>query len=73
MRYTYTLLLFWTASCCLLAQVCVEGQVLDALTGEPLPWANILLVGTNQGEVSDIYGQFKLCASIAEQDGYTLE
>lgn len=38
----------------------VEGCVLDADTGEPLPGASVLLVGTQRGAFTDEVGRFKL-------------
>ncbi len=36
----------------------ISGSVRDAQTGEVLPGANILIVGTSLGGASDIKGQF---------------
>ncbi len=36
----------------------VRGTILDAVTNEPLPWANVVLVGTSIGGASDIEGKF---------------
>ena len=36
----------------------VRGTILDAVTSEPLPWANVVLVGTSIGGASDIEGKF---------------
>ncbi|MEL6142739.1 MAG: carboxypeptidase-like regulatory domain-containing protein [Bacteroidota bacterium] len=36
------------------------GQVIDSLTGDPLSWANIQVVGTDQGTQSDDAGEFLL-------------
>ncbi|MFX0141068.1 MAG: carboxypeptidase-like regulatory domain-containing protein, partial [Candidatus Hodarchaeota archaeon] len=36
----------------------IAGTVKDAKTGEPLPGANILIVGTSIGAASNIEGQF---------------
>lgn len=36
----------------------LAGTVLDAQSGEPLPGANIQLVGTTMGAVSDLYGKY---------------
>ncbi|MEM6398584.1 MAG: von Willebrand factor type A domain-containing protein [Bacteroidota bacterium] len=73
MRYTYTSLLLFFAGCCLSAQICFEGQVLDAISGEPLIGASILQLESNQGTVADLYGRFKLCATVEERENYTLE
>lgn len=36
----------------------VRGTILDAVTSEPLPWANVILIGTSVGGASDIEGKF---------------
>ena len=36
----------------------VRGTILDAVTSEPLPWANVVLIGTSIGGASDIEGKF---------------
>jgi TonB-dependent receptor len=36
----------------------VRGTILDAVTSEPLPWANVILIGTSIGGASDIEGKF---------------
>jgi TonB-dependent receptor len=38
----------------------ITGSVKDAQTGEPLPGANILIVGTSLGAASDLNGEFVL-------------
>lgn len=38
----------------------IAGSVKDAQTGEPLPGANILIVGTSIGAASDLNGEFVL-------------
>ncbi|MEM8485218.1 MAG: DUF5686 family protein [Bacteroidota bacterium] len=42
------------------AQHLVEGIVLDAETGEPLPAANVQIDGTYQGTITNVDGQFSL-------------
>lgn len=41
-----------------LAQVTVKGQVVDAETGEPLIGAAVTIMGTTQGSVTDLDGNF---------------
>jgi outer membrane receptor protein involved in Fe transport len=36
----------------------IEGKVVDAETGEPLPGVNVLLQGTNRGAATDVNGYF---------------
>ena len=38
----------------------IKGTVLDSETGRPLPYASILLNGTNRGTVSNLDGEFTL-------------
>ena len=38
----------------------VHGTILDAVTSEPLPWANVIIVGTSIGGASDIEGKFAI-------------
>ena len=44
----------------MLAQRTITGQVTDAETGETLIGANILVVGTSSGTISDIDGNYEL-------------
>lgn len=62
-----TLLLLFTLSFCLNAQgirygsrVTLKGQVIDAKTQLPIPFANIGFVGKGIGTVSDEYGNYTL-------------
>ena len=38
----------------------ISGTITDAETGEPLIGANILVVGTSSGTITDIDGNFEL-------------
>ncbi len=38
----------------------ISGRVTDGSTGEPLPFVNIIVVGTTQGAASDIDGYFSI-------------
>ncbi|HTX98568.1 MAG TPA: TonB-dependent receptor [Bacteroidota bacterium] len=38
----------------------IKGRVIDKATGDPLPYANVLVVGTNIGAATDIGGNFIL-------------
>jgi hypothetical protein len=44
----------------------VSGIVTDAQLGEPLPGANVLIVGSNVGTVTNLSGEFSLRASEGE-------
>jgi TonB-dependent receptor len=64
-----TLLLFISVSA-LLAQGTITGVVADSAKGEPLIGANVYLVGTALGSVTDIEGKYRI-VSVPEGD-YTL-
>lgn len=58
------LLLSWLLPVLSWAQsVVISGQVQDTQTNDPLAGANILVVGTNQGTVTDIEGHYSLSVS----------
>ena len=38
----------------------IQGKVIDKTTRQPIPYANIVLVGTNYGTATDQKGEFKL-------------
>lgn len=38
----------------------IKGKVFDATTNEPIPLANVLLVGTDKGVTSDLNGEFEI-------------
>ena len=64
-------LLFFTLHSSLftaLAQHLIEGQILDAQTGEPVPFASAQYKGHNLGVASDIEGRFR----IERHNGWTL-
>ena len=42
------------------AQTTVKGQVVDAETGDPLIGAAVTVVGTTQGSVTDVNGNFTI-------------
>jgi hypothetical protein len=58
-KITFTAFLFLCSSL-LRAQVTVRGNVSDANTRQPIPFANIVVVGSQMGTVSDIDGRFEL-------------
>jgi iron complex outermembrane recepter protein len=46
-----------------MAQTCdhvLTGKILESSTGEPLPYANILIKGTSKGAVADEHGHFHI-------------
>src|SRR5690606_33333114 len=46
------------------AQTTINGQITDA-TGQPLPGANVIIVGTSTGTISDFDGNYTLKTSQA--------
>lgn len=69
----------WAALSCLVAalltfgpqpakaqEVTVQGTVVDAETGNPLPGVNVVEVGTQQGEATDAQGEFEFQVSSDE-------
>ncbi len=54
------LILLMVTSLPSLGQIMMEGQVIDKETGEPLPYAHILLKNADHGTVSNIEGNFSL-------------
>jgi hypothetical protein len=51
---------FWAVS-----QTTVSGKVTDAETGDPIPFANVLLVGTEAGAATDFEGYFSITTDAA--------
>ena len=45
----------------------VQGRILDAFTGDPLPGANVVVKGSLRGSVTDLQGQY-LIAGVPEGD-----
>lgn len=58
--FTLTLSTVLLAMGTLMAQRTITGTVTDAQTGEPLIGANILVLGTSTGTITDIDGNFSL-------------
>lgn len=54
------------------AQVSLQGQVIDAQTGEPLSYVNIGIVNGSIGTVSGVAGEFKLTSTEALPDSSVL-
>ena len=55
----------------MVAQTSISGSVKEAKTGEPIPGANIKVVGKSIGTTSDFDGNFSL--KIAQNPPFTLE
>src|SRR5690606_24243663 len=62
MRITYTsiFLLFISSVSWAQSHLNVEGKIISSADGQPVIGANILLIGTNNGTISDINGEFSL-------------
>lgn len=57
------LLFFLTLGSATFGQQVVESRIVDAETGQPIPFASIGIVGTSKGTSSNINGQFSLSVS----------
>jgi TonB-dependent receptor len=65
-KHYFTLILFFSIIIILMigsvswaeASTAIEGYVTDAKTGEPLPGANVFIVGTSLGAASDMNGKY---------------
>jgi iron complex outermembrane receptor protein len=66
MRKLLLLAMFLT-SATIFAQGTVTGVVMDSQTSGPLPGANVMVVGTNNGTMTDFDGNFTL--NVAESEG----
>ncbi|WP_299152445.1 TonB-dependent receptor [uncultured Christiangramia sp.] len=66
MRKLLLLAMFLT-SATIFAQGTVTGVVMDSQTSGPLPGANVMVVGTNNGTMTDFDGNFTL--KVAESEG----
>lgn len=38
----------------------IKGEVTDAVTNDPIEFANVLVTGTSQGDITDINGEFEI-------------
>ena len=61
-RFWFSTLLMLICSCPLLAQIQIKGRVVDAETGEPLPYANVYADDKN-GTLTNTDGYFQLLTS----------
>ena len=48
----------------LLAQFTIRGTVTDAETGDPIPFANVILKGTTTGITTDFEGNYLIQAKV---------
>ncbi|MEP1086801.1 MAG: DUF5686 family protein [Algoriphagus sp.] len=60
MKHTYLFLLFFLFSIPSFAQYMVKGKVTDSSTGDPIPFASVLLKGTTVGISTDFEGNYSL-------------
>lgn len=64
MRRVFSLLLFWSISFSAFAQeTIVKGRVTDAVTNEPIPFANVRFKGTTSGSPCDFDGFYSIKTS----------
>lgn len=59
-RFKFIFIFFFTASIAIAQNGQLKGQISDATNNEPLPFANILVVGTDIGSTSDFDGIFTI-------------
>ena len=59
-KKTIVLLLLMVATTVSFAQNTIKGFVYDNDSGEPVPFANVVLKGTNYGVATDINGFFSI-------------
>lgn len=55
-----SLVLFFTGLVSMYAQTVLLGKVTDAETGDPIPFANVVIKGTNLGNPTDFDGFFRI-------------
>ncbi|HPR32810.1 MAG TPA: TonB-dependent receptor [Prolixibacteraceae bacterium] len=60
MKYIIALALFLIAGSSYAQNGVVRGRVVDADTNEPLPFVNVVLMGTTTGAVTDLDGNFQI-------------
>ncbi len=52
-------IVFWMVAAVFSQNGKIEGRIFDATNNEPVPFANIVIFGTNIGSTSDLEGNFK--------------
>jgi hypothetical protein len=57
------IVIFLAVSSAALAQPTIEGKIVDAETGKPVPFASVGIVGTARGTSSNLDGEFSLFVS----------
>lgn len=60
MKHKYFFLFFFLLSTQTFAQFLVKGKVTDSATGDPIPFASVLLKGTTTGISTDFEGNYSL-------------
>ncbi|WP_339864768.1 DUF5686 family protein [uncultured Algoriphagus sp.] len=60
MKHNYFFLFFFLLSTQTFAQFLVKGKVSDSTTGDPIPFASVLLKGTTTGISTDFEGNYSL-------------
>src|SRR5690606_33697561 len=69
MKTSLSLLMLFFCGWCY-SQTTISGTVLDD-TGQPIPGANIIVIGTSTGTVTDFDGNFNL--NVAQAPPFTLQ
>ncbi|MFT6053554.1 MAG: hypothetical protein ACJAS3_000751 [Roseivirga sp.] len=65
-KYLITaLLLAWSAALAFGQQTIIRGKVTDAETGDPVPFANVLIQGSNVGTPTDFDGNYEIIGEAA--------
>ncbi|MBD3385770.1 outer membrane beta-barrel protein [candidate division KSB1 bacterium] len=59
-RFVFTFLLFSTTLVLAQDKGMINGKVVDAETGDPLPGVNIVVEGTNRGSATDLEGVYRI-------------
>ncbi|HNW52529.1 MAG TPA: TonB-dependent receptor [Prolixibacteraceae bacterium] len=60
MKYLYTILILFMSFFAVAQNGVVKGRVVDATNNEPLPFVNVVVMGTTIGTTSDMDGKFQI-------------
>ncbi|MDR9419745.1 TonB-dependent receptor [Gracilimonas sp.] len=70
LKSLYTILIMLCISGAVFAQSTIKGTVTEASTGEPIIGANLILLGTSQGNATDLNGDYVI--NNVESGNYTI-
>lgn len=59
-RFLLSILILLTGLTAINGQTVIEGKVIDAETGDPIPFANVVIKGTNVGSTTDFDGFYRI-------------